>query len=84
MEAALKGITPRVSEDMNESLEKPFTVEEVTEALNQMCPTKMPGPDGLPVAFYQKHWNEVKEGVFTTCLHILNNQGTLAPLIILT
>ncbi|KAH9782560.1 reverse transcriptase domain-containing protein [Citrus sinensis] len=80
MEAVLKGITPRVSEDMNEALEKPFTAEEVTEALNQMCPTKALGPDGLPAAFYQKHWKEVKEGVLTTCLHILNNQGTLAPL----
>lgn len=30
------------------------------------------GPDDLPAAFFQKHWNSVKEGVVMTCLHILN------------
>ncbi|KAH9648888.1 reverse transcriptase domain-containing protein [Citrus sinensis] len=78
--AALKGITPRVSASMNESLEEPFTAEEVLEDLSQMCPTKAPGLDGLPAVFYQKHWHTVKEGVLTTCLHILNSQGTIAPL----
>ena len=78
--AALEGITPRVSEAMNEQLEQPFTLEDITEALAQMSPTKAPGPDGLPAAFYQKHWNVVKKRVITTCLHILNEQGTMAPL----
>ncbi|XP_024033484.1 uncharacterized protein LOC112095607 [Citrus clementina] len=78
--AALEGITPRVSEAMNEQLEQPFTLEDITEALAQMSPTKAPGPDGLPAAFYQKHWNVVKKKVITTCLHILNEQGTMAPL----
>ncbi|KAH9734317.1 reverse transcriptase domain-containing protein [Citrus sinensis] len=78
--AALEGITPRVSASMNESLGAPFTAEEVLEALSQMCPTKAPGPDGLPAVFYQKHWHTVKEGVLTTCLHILNSQGTIGPL----
>ena len=28
----------------------------------------------------KKHWHQVKEGVTTTCLHILNKQGTITPL----
>ena len=65
---------------MNEMLEKPFTDEKVMDALSQMCPTKAPGPDGLPAVFYQKHWHMVKEGVLATCLHIFNSQGSLTPL----
>lgn len=65
---------------MNVQLEQPFTEEEVSEALSQMCPTKAPEPDGLPAVFYQKHWRMAKTGVITTCIHILNEQGTIAPL----
>ncbi|KAL9426467.1 hypothetical protein AB3S75_033282 [Citrus x aurantiifolia] len=78
--AALLGISRRVSNEMNDFLEMPFTPEEVVEALTQMCPTKAPGPDGLPAVFYQKHWQTVKQGVLSTCLHILNKQGDVAPL----
>lgn len=45
-----------------------------------MWPTKALGPDGLPAAFFQKHWNFVREVITITCLHILNEQGNLAPL----
>ena len=80
LEAALKGLNPKVSAAMNEELDQPFTEEEVTEALAQMCPTKAPGPDGLHAVFFQRHWQSVKTGVVSTCLHILNEKATIAPL----
>lgn len=80
MENALRGMMPKVTPEMNEYLCQPFIEEEITEALVQMCPTKAPGPDGLPAAFYRKHWTIVKQEVITTCLHILNTAGTIAPL----
>lgn len=66
---------PRVTPEMNAQLEEPFTPEDITNALSQICPTKAPGPDGLPAAFFQKHWLSVRSGVINTCLHILNEQG---------
>ncbi|KAH9651249.1 reverse transcriptase domain-containing protein [Citrus sinensis] len=80
MDVAVEELPAKVTEEMGNYLDQPFTEEEVADALAQMCPTKAPGPDGLPAAFFQKHWSSVKEGVVTTCLHVLNEGGNLAPL----
>ena len=76
----LSELPVKITEEMASYLEQPFTAEEIADALAQMCPTKAPGPDGFPAAFYQKHWSSVKEVVVKTCLHILNEGGYLAPI----
>lgn len=43
-----------------------------------MCPTKALGPNGLQTIFFQKHLGVVKKGVIPTCLHVLNQQCTIA------
>lgn len=52
IKAVLKEMPAKVSPKMNAQLEKRFTVEDIAEALSQMCPTKAPGPNGLPAAFF--------------------------------
>ena len=80
MENALKDLPSKVTEEMNAQLNQPYTEADITEALSQMHPIKAPGPDGLPVAFFQKHWKSVSQGVTTTCLQVLNNKGNPTPL----
>ena len=44
-------IETRLTQDMNETLCKPFTDEEISDALFQIGPLKAPGPDGFPARF---------------------------------
>lgn len=43
----------------NAELLLPVTDEEVKEALFQMHPDKSPGPDGMTLGYFQKHWKIV-------------------------
>lgn len=80
MNGVLFDLPTKVSREMGNYMEQPFTREEIAKALGQMCSTKAPCPNGLPIVFFQKHWSSVKEGVVSTCLHILNEGGNLTPL----
>ena len=46
-------VKPLVSDDMNDELCKPFSEQEISDALFQMGPLKAPGPDGFPARFFQ-------------------------------
>lgn len=70
----------KVNTEINDQLNQPFPEEEIVTALNQMHSTKTPGLDGLPTVFFQKYWKSVSKGILTTCLHILNERGNIAPL----
>ena len=70
----------RVTNDMNESLDRVFTRKEVVTALKQVHPTIAPGPDGMFALFYQKYWNIVGNGITNMVLNVLNNNVSMAEL----
>lgn len=55
MNELLDCVTPRVTEPMNEFLEKDYVAAEVKQALFDMAPSKAPGLDGFTAGFYQRH-----------------------------
>ena len=50
----------RVSEEENEALTLPFLPEEVGRAILGLKTNSAPGPDGLPVIFFQFFWENIK------------------------
>jgi hypothetical protein len=72
-EINLQGLEDRVSNEMNTSLLKEFSKEEVYAALRQMAPMKAPGPDGLSADFFLDNWDIVGEDVSQIVLYDLNS-----------
>ena len=77
-DASLEAVEESISHDMNQELLKEFKPDEVKRALNQMHPTKAPGPDGMPTLFFQKYWDIVGPCVLDCVLQALNS-GTIPP-----
>jgi hypothetical protein len=59
----LSGIPCTITQEMNELLLKPCTVEEVGFALHNMGPFKAAGPDGFTASFYQQNWATIGDEV---------------------
>ncbi|KAL0378863.1 UNVERIFIED_CONTAM: LINE-1 retrotransposable element O protein [Sesamum radiatum] len=74
IEAAIEGLTTRVSTEMNSQLLLPFTADEVKNALFQMYPYKSPGPDGMSPIFFQKYWDVVGPDIISFTLSFLNDR----------
>jgi hypothetical protein len=53
-----------VSQEDSSELEKPFSLEEIREAVFSCYPEGSPGPDGLPFLFFQKFWELVKDDLY--------------------
>ena len=51
----LDGVNVVVTDNMRAKLDRPFTSEEVGEAIKGMAPLKAPGPDGVPPLFFQTY-----------------------------
>ena len=64
-----------VTEDMNSSLIKNFSKEEVEIALKQMAPLKASGPDGMPPIFFQHYWESIGDDVVKAVVSCLNSNS---------
>ena len=65
---SLEKIPCMVTNEMNADLMKEFTKLEVKEALNQMAPLKVPGPDSMSSLFYQHFWSTMQHDVTSAIL----------------
>lgn len=63
---------------MNQSITKDFIACEVSLALKQMYPLKAPGPNAMPLLFFQHFWPKVGKEVTRTVLDFLNS-GIVPP-----
>ena len=63
VEEVVLAIKPAVTEDMNNCLIKPFSREEIENALKQMALLKAPDPDGMPPIFFRKFWCDIGDDV---------------------
>ena len=71
-DAALVGVEPRVTREMNDSLTRPFVATEVETALAQMKANTSPGPDGFPPLFYKQYWPKIGAEVSDAVIGVLN------------
>lgn len=47
----------KITAEMNESLMKPFSEEEIGDVLFQIGHLKAPGSDGFPAHFFKRNWD---------------------------
>ena len=62
-----------VTKSMNTGLVQEFQATEVVKALKQMHPKKSPGPNAIPLLFYQHYWSLVGNCITQTVLDFLNH-----------
>ena len=66
-----------VTDEKRAELDKPYTSEEVGEAIRQIAPLKAPRPDGMPPLFYQTYWTDVGMDITQAMLSSLNSGSIL-------
>ncbi|KAH1032563.1 hypothetical protein J1N35_044737 [Gossypium stocksii] len=59
---------------MNNELLKPFTKDEVWDAVKSRAPLKAPGVDGFPALFFQCFWHIIGDDISHYVLEVLNGR----------
>jgi hypothetical protein len=56
-------VQEKLSDEDNIKLNEPFSEEEIQATINSMVKNKAPGPDGIPIEFYQACWPIIKNDI---------------------
>jgi hypothetical protein len=62
-----------ISDDVNAVLCKPFSIDEISDAMFQIGPLKAPGPDGFLARFYQRNWGVLKSEIIQAVLQFFDS-----------
>ncbi|KAL4363000.1 hypothetical protein GQ457_04G024640 [Hibiscus cannabinus] len=76
----LNHILPVVTSDMNASLLRTFTADEVVTAFREIGHGKAPGIDGFPSSFFRLHWNTIGSDFTQLCLDLLHGSADMASI----
>ncbi|XP_019186483.1 PREDICTED: uncharacterized protein LOC109181186 [Ipomoea nil] len=68
-----RGRFPPIHDDEWSEVNKPFSPEEIKQALFDMSPCKAPGPDGFSAGFYQQTWQIVGDLIVTFASKFFEN-----------
>lgn len=63
MDELLRGVSPRVTDEMNAALLKEFTYDEIKQGLDGIGNLKAPGEDGMSALFYKSFWSTIGDDV---------------------
>ena len=66
----LNCVKEKVTPEMNDSLLRDFSREEICDALNSIGNLKAPGPDGNSAIFYKEFWEIVGDDVTNAVLDV--------------
>jgi hypothetical protein len=69
-----------VSQEENDLLIKPFTMDEAREAIFQMEHNKPPGSNGFPPEFYRSCWDIIKNDLMALFREFHNGELPLCSL----
>ncbi|KAM1341765.1 hypothetical protein ACFX13_006265 [Malus domestica] len=78
--AVLRTVSPKVMAEMNQGFLVPFSDDENKNALFQMHPIKAPGPDGMTLGFYQKHWPIVGHDIYEGVRSLLSSGSMMSKI----
>ena len=67
-------VTPKISDQSREELEKDITMGEIAQAVKDIKPNKVPGTDGLTGNFYKMFFGKLKDYIYLMIQEIVHSK----------